>query len=265
MRRRIGSRTHVKPTPALALAGCVAALTLAGCAAAHADPPAREAPPPAGPLTATQASGPPSAASAAEPISYPVGGDGRWSVATTSGPVVGHAGTLLRYRVAVEDGILGISPDEFAAQVSTVLSDPRSWIGTGRWRLRLVGSASGYNFTIYLATPATRDKLCANGYDRYTSCRVGDKVVLNVARWVHGVPNYGADLEVYREYMVNHETGHRLGHGHELCPGPGRLAPVMQQQTLGLHGCVANAWPIADGHPYAGRSGQYDDPRPASG
>jgi hypothetical protein len=257
----------VKPTPrlalacvaAIALAGCVAAL--AGCAIARADPPSSPSPPSTGPLTANSSTGP-SAASVVDPIGYPVSGDGRWSVATVAGPVVGHAGTLLRYRVAVEGGIVGISPDEFAAHVSAILSDPRGWTGTGRWRLQLVGSASGYNFTVYLTTPATRDRLCANGYDRYTSCRTGDRVVLNVARWVNGVPNYGAGLDVYREYMVNHETGHRLGHGHELCPGAGRSAPLMQQQTLGLHGCLANPWPIVDGRPYAGRSGQYDDPHP---
>ena len=99
--------------------------------------------------------------------------------------------------------------------------------------------------------------------DGYTSCRNGDRVVLNVARWVEAVPGYGASLATYRQYMVNHEVGHRLGLGHERCPGRGRPAPVMQQQTLGLHGCTANAWPYPDGTDrYAGPVGAYNDKIP---
>jgi hypothetical protein len=195
-------------------------------------------------------------------ITYPDAGPGTWRIADTRGPVIGHAGTLLRFHVAVEDGIAGVDPQEFAQEVATTLGDPRSWTAGGRWRLQLTGPGEPADFTIYLVTPVTRDRLCADGFDRYTSCRHDDKVVLNVARWVHGVPDYGAGLDVYRQYMVNHETGHRLGHGHERCPGPGQAAPVMQQQTLGLHGCVANAWPYVNGKDYHGSVGSYDDPIP---
>ncbi|HEV7898692.1 MAG TPA: DUF3152 domain-containing protein [Planosporangium sp.] len=201
-------------------------------------------------------------ASPPEDVTYPDAGPATWQVAGVHGPVAGRAGTLLRFHVAVEEGIAGVAPDEFARAVTATLSDPRSWTGGGRWRLELTAAGEPADFTIYLVTPATRDKLCRDGYDRYTSCRSGNSVVLNVARWVHGVPHYDARLDEYRQYMVNHEMGHRLGHGHEKCPGQGLPAPVMQQQTLGLHGCVANEWPYLNGVDYHGPIGAYRDPVP---
>jgi hypothetical protein len=104
--------------------------------------------------------------------------------------------------------------------------------------------------------------LCGDGYDRYTSCRNGNRVVINLARWARGVPHYGAPLDLYRTYAVNHEVGHLLGFGHQLCPAPGGPAPLMQQQTLGLHGCAANPWPYLDGRLYSGPAGVYRDPIP---
>ncbi|WP_433306965.1 DUF3152 domain-containing protein [Actinoplanes sp. CA-030573] len=196
-------------------------------------------------------------------ITYPAHGHQEWAVAP-AGETVGDEGRLLRYRVAVERDIDGVGAGAFAEMVSETLGDARGWTAGGKFRFRRVGPGQRADFTVYLATPDTRDKLCAEGTDGYTSCRNGGNVVLNVARWVKGVPRYGAgSLATYRQYMVNHEVGHKLGNGHQLCPGPGRAAPVMQQQTLGLHGCRPNPWPYPDGHRlYAGRSGTYDDPLP---
>jgi len=200
-------------------------------------------------------------------VTYPVHGHQKWAIAPApDSPPVGTSGQLLRYRVEVEKDIKGVPPAAFAQAVGATLADPRGWTAGGHWRFQQVGPGRHPDFTIFLATPDTRDELCDDIPDGYTSCRNGANVVLNVARWVKGVPFAG--LPAYRQYMVNHEVGHKLGDGHQLCPGAGKPAPVMQQQTLGLHGCKPNPWPYPNGtRLYTGRSGQYGDqlPAPAKG
>lgn len=183
-------------------------------------------------------------------------GAGTFGYAAGTGRVLGRAGQLLRFKVAVEKGT-GVTPGEFAGRVEEILGDDRGWIAGDDVRFqRIAGSASGADFTVYLATPVTSEQMCREDgltTDRFTNCRLASgKVVINLARWLTAVPNYGAPVQTYQAYAVDHEVGHQLGHGHEACPGPGRLAPVMQQQTLGLHRCVANAWPFVDGTRYAG-------------
>jgi hypothetical protein len=196
------------------------------------------------------------------PPAYPSTGPGTYAFATGSGAVLGSGGPVRRYRVAVEDGgPVGLA--EFTALVDATLGDGRSWIAGGDVRLRRVSARSGYDFTVMLVTPGTAFRLCASGGldirwrgQPYTSCRVGERVVINLARYLTGVPGYGAPLTVYRQYAINHEVGHALGHRHELCPGRGRPAPVMQQQTFGLRGCVAYSWPYRSGRRYAGPAGE---------
>ena len=247
----------------LSAVALVAAVSAGGCGSDAATPPSPEwltpaARTPAPPVATARATTRPPVK-----ITFPEWGDGLWRVAPAGTDTTGHSGRLLRYRVAVERDIAGVTPEGFAAAAAATLADPRGWTAGDRWRFRRVGPGQAYNFTLYLATPRTRDRLCEDVADGYTSCRNGPSVVLNVARWAGGVPFYRGDLTAYRQYMVNHEVGHRLGHGHEKCPRPGSPAPVMQQQTLGLHGCTTNPWPHPDGTTlYHGPSGQYDDRPP---
>ena len=57
-------------------------------------------------------------------------------------------------------------------------------------------------------------------------------------------PRRPSRCATYRHMVVNHETGHWLGHGHLGCAGRGRPAPVMMQQSKGLAGCRHNPWPL---------------------
>ncbi len=152
-----------------------------------------------------------------------------------------------RYAVATEDGS-GVDPDELAGLVAAVLEDPRSWIADGATGFQQVGADDDPQFTVVVATPATVDRLCAplRTVGKY-SCGNNGWIAINLLRWVTATETWPADVEVYRQYLVNHEVGHYiLGPVHEECPGPGALAPIMQQQTIDLAGCRPNPWPYPD-------------------
>ena len=242
-----------------------AAMSVAGQVGAGATARAEaSAPSGAGPLAAARphndAEGTPQATTprpSTPRVRFPTVGSRRYRVAPAGEAAIGTRGRVLRYRVVVERDIANVDAAVVADLVEQTLADPRGWTAGGKWRFLRVGPGQRHHFTVYLATPATRDALCNMGFDRYTSCRNGRRVVLNVARWTRGIPRYRAPLDTYRRYMINHEIGHFLGHGHELCPGRGRPAPVMLQQTFGLHGCVANPWPYLEGRRYRGPAGAY--------
>ncbi|MQM27523.1 DUF3152 domain-containing protein [Glycomyces albidus] len=204
---------------------------------------------------------PPSPSASPDVAAVPLyfSGTGTWTYAEpVNAGVVGRAGTLLQYNVAVENGI-GLDAAEVGAIVRATLADPRSWIAGGAWRFQQVGGGDA-DFTVYLASPEQRAYLCGS-QNTTVSCRNGDNVVINSARWISGVDHWDGTLESYRQYAVNHEVGHRLGHGHEVCPGAGELSPVMAQQTYQLAGCTGNAWPYPDGATYvSGPAGDYNGP-----
>ncbi|MEV6347678.1 DUF3152 domain-containing protein [Actinoplanes sp. NPDC051851] len=181
---------------------------------------------------------------------------GEFRYAKSRGPLLGTAGSLHRFKVAVEETVPDVKPADFADMIDDTLGDQRSWIHGGRLELRRVpDGASNAEFTVYLASAATSERMCAAGglqTEGFTSCRVPGKVVINAERWADAIPDYDGKLDDYRRYAINHEVGHQLGHGHETCPGKGRPAPVMMQQTYGLEECTPNSWPFRDGKRYQG-------------
>ncbi|WP_427887133.1 DUF3152 domain-containing protein [Kribbella sp. GL6] len=148
----------------------------------------------------------------------------------------------LTYRVEIEQGVT-VNGAEVAAKIHKTLTDPRGWQALHPVSFERTDKPDA-DLRIILATPALTDKLCLpldTGGE--VSCRVEDRVVLNAKRWIYAIPAYNGNVELYRSYLVNHEVGHALGHGHSTCTTPKTPAPVMMQQTKGLAGCLPNAWP----------------------
>ena len=147
----------------------------------------------------------------------------------------------VRYHVETR-GRISTSLKEFRAQAQQTYDDPRGWRGAG---IRFVPVRRGGAFTLVLSQAGLVPSF-SSACSSMWSCRVGRFVVINQDRWKHASPAWNAAhlaLRDYRHMVVNHETGHWLGLGHATCPGRGRLAPVMQQQSKGLQGCRFNPYP----------------------
>jgi hypothetical protein len=146
------------------------------------------------------------------------------------------------YRVRTV-GAVGSDIATFRQRVAQTLADDRGWKAAGV-SFREVTDAADFN--LWLAEPSnvpTFGKPCTTMW----SCRVGNDVVINDERWRLSSPAWVAaklSLRDYEHMVVNHEVGHWLGFGHSTCSGAGRLAPVMQQQSISLNGCVFNPWPL---------------------
>ena len=160
-------------------------------------------------------------------------------------------GRKYTYRVDIEQG-LGLDGALFAEAVQKTLNDSRSWAHNGARTFERISSGKP-DFVITLASPGTTGVWCAKSSLDTTEDNVScdsastERVMINAYRWAQGSKTYGDQVHAYRQMLINHEVGHRLGYGHVTCDKDGELAPVMQQQTKfldhnGIH-CRANAWP----------------------
>jgi hypothetical protein len=158
-------------------------------------------------------------------------------------------GRPIRFTVEAEDG-LNVDTTDFAKTVASVLTDERGWQGVDSVHFVPISpedatAGATVDIRVTLATPDLTAKLCAplDTSVQQVSCWNNGRAVLNLQRWILGAATYGNDLASYRDYLVNHEVGHGLGHMHAKCPATGQKAPIMVQQTKSLEGCTAWPWP----------------------
>ncbi|MBI2711170.1 MAG: DUF3152 domain-containing protein [Actinobacteria bacterium] len=170
------------------------------------------------------------------------GAGGAALLTTGCGPVRPPLRTFT-YSVATK-GAIRTSLDEFIRNAGATLSARQGWALGGSVAYRRV--PSGGDFTLWLCEARlvpSFSSVCSSLY----SCRVGRDVVINQDRWISGTSTWPLGLDEYRHYVVNHEVGHWLGLSHWASPGPGRLCPVMFQQSKGItDGSLYNTWPLAD-------------------
>lgn len=148
---------------------------------------------------------------------------------------------VVTYDVSTK-GVVTAGIAEFKQQANATLNDQRGWARMG---VTFQEVESGGQFTLILAE-ASQVGLYAGCSAEY-SCNVGRYVIINQDRWTGATPSWngaGGSLRDYRHMVVNHETGHWLGHGHASCGGAGQAAPVMQQQSINLGVCSFNPWPL---------------------
>ena len=146
------------------------------------------------------------------------------------------------YAVKIEPS-LGLNPLCIKNLLFLILNNDRGWANVAEKSFQLT-SVDDSDYVYIFASPEKTDELCAPiETNSIYSCRNEENIVLNFFRWQEGAVDFKNDMETYRIYLINHETGHILGWGHVGCPKEGAIAPVMMQQSKGTDGCIPYGWP----------------------
>jgi len=148
----------------------------------------------------------------------------------------------LNYAVKIEPS-LGLDPLCIKNLLFLILNNDKGWTNVTEKSFQLT-SVEESDYVYIFASPEKTDELCAPiETNSIYSCRKEQNIVLNFFRWQNGAVDFKNDMETYRIYLINHETGHILGWGHVGCPKEGAIAPVMMQQSKGTEGCIPYGWP----------------------
>ena len=137
----------------------------------------------------------------------------------------------------------------FANAVYATLNDPQGWPRAGViFEQMPEETCASADMAIILSEAQYLPAFSSYCSVQY-SCRVGHEVIVNDDRWNGAVDAWldaGGTLSRYRQMVINHEVGHRLGHidNETTCAGAGQRAPLMQEQSMHLDGCVPNEWPL---------------------
>lgn len=163
------------------------------------------------------------------PLAPDLRGSGHFEVVPGGAKAPGR-GHKYRYRIDVEKG-LGLDAGLFAEAVQKTLNDDRSWAHDGAMTFERISSGDP-DFVITLASPGTTGDWCKkSGLDTTednVSCdsAATERVMINAYRWAQGSSTFGpGKLFAYRQMLINHEVGHRLGHDHVTCRTPGAAGP----------------------------------------
>ena len=147
------------------------------------------------------------------------------------------------YGIKIESS-LGLDPLCIKNLMFLILNNDLGWTNVVKKSFQLT-SVEDSDYVYIFASPEKTDELCAPiETNSIYSCRNENNIVLNFFRWQEGAVDFNNDMETYRIYLINHETGHILGWGHVGCPKEGAIAPVMMQQSKGTDGCVPYGWPV---------------------
>jgi hypothetical protein len=136
---------------------------------------------------------------------------------------------------------------ETISKIKSVLHDSNGWIKFGYSFIEVNEDA---NFIITIAPNRIIKRICNfTGLSCADSTNPKRKIIyLNLERWLNGSKKSKLSLDKYKNYMINHETGHILGKGHLKSKDfkPNTICPIMVQQTKGIGHLKPNCYPTID-------------------